>query len=758
MKEFRRIIQDKRFLIVILLILAVNGILEYSEMKPNEEAQEYNVSVYGEDYSEKLKEARKKLEKEYSDLSVEEKVSRLQGINDEYYDAQNEYWQTAMSQWDGTSEMPSFEDYRNAMTEEERIYYSVVGGMLGDYSYILNYNNRIQNILERADKQMEDTGIFEKNSFAGRNIVKTKEDFSKITDVKPKVGEQSSFEHLFNYNISDFIMIAAVLAVVIIVLDERKKGLWEFTYSMQGGRTRLAVSRIFTMVAVAFITAVLIFTQNIIIAGSMGDGYGDLSIPIQSVWMCDKVILTVSIWQYLLLVLFWKILVLALVGLFFMGLALLLKSYMKVFFIGAIALIAEYMAYDGIDLHSRYSMLKYINIFAWFDSEWCMRNYLNLNIFGHPVSLYTSMCVAVVILLLISAAFVVMSGRVRPFAIRAGMLRKLLDNLVVKIKPYSHERMLATELYKQFVVQKIWIIMVIAIVMGVSFYDSGEVGYDYKGTLYQRYMEMLTGSVTEEKRDYLENELFVWQEKYDEQVKILENSSELTNTEREIAESKKEQYGISIECVNELIAELDRLYEEKENGANVKIINMVSYRYLIGEQSEEHNMKDAMIILTLAVLVASIALCSENTMNVKGFIKSTRNGRGKFMRCKYAVLFIEELIIFIPVILSTILTVNAKYKITWLNASIKSLDFAADFPFDVSIATAIILEYVIMFLIIYIVMVLVMHITSRMKNITAALVLSMAVVVMPAAFYYIGFNGISPFTVLNELVVSKWMF
>ena len=128
------------------------------------------------------------------------------------------------------------------------------------------------------------------------------------------------------------------------------------------------------------------------------------------------------------------------------------------------------------------------------------------------------------------------------------------------------------------------------------------------------------------------------------------------------------------------------------------------------------------------------------------------------MRCKYAVLFIEELIIFIPVILSTILTVNAKYKITWLNASIKSLDFAADFPFDVSIATAIILEYVIMFLIIYIVMVLVMHITSRMKNITAALVLSMAVVVMPAAFYYIGFNGISPFTVLNELVVSKWMF
>ncbi len=758
MKEFRRIIQDKRFLIVIILILVVNGILEYSEMKPNEEGEAYTVSLYGENYSEKFREAREKLEKEYGDLSVEEKVRRLQGIRDEYSNKKSEFWQEAIQQWDGISEMPSIQDYDNTLTEEERIYYSAVGGMLGDYSYILNYNKKIQNILERADKQMKDKGIFEENSFAGRNIVKTKEDFEKIVNVKPQVGKQSSFEHLFNYNTSDFIMITAVLAVVIIVLDERKKGLWEFTYSMPGGRLRLAVSRIFAMAAAAFITAVLVYVQNIIIAGNMGDGYGDLTIPIQSVWMCEKVVLTVSVWQYLLLILFWKVLVLTLVGLFFMGLSLLLKGYMKVFFIGAIAMIAEYMAYDGIDIHSRYSMLKYINIFAWFDSEWCMRNYLNLNIFGRPVSLYTAMCAAVALLLFISAGFVVISGRVRPFAIRAGRLRKLLDKLAVKLKLYSHENMLVTELYKQLIVQKIWIIMALAIIIGAGFYDSKEVGYDYKGTLYQRYMEMLTGSVTEEKINYLENELFVWQEKYDEQARIIENGSRLTNTEMEIAKSKKEQYGISIECVNELIGELDRLYEEKEKGADVKIINMVSYRHLIGEQSEEQNTRDAMILLTISALVAAIALCSENTMNVKGFIKSTKNGRGKFMGCKYAVLFIEELIIFIPVILSTILTINAKYKITWLNASIKSLDFAADFPVDISIATAIVLEYIIMFLIVYMVMAFVMHITSGMKNITAALVLSMAVAVMPAAFYYIGFYGVAPFTVLNELVVSKWMF
>lgn len=758
MREFRRIIQDKRFLIVILLVLLVNGILEYNEMKPNEEGLAYTESLYGENSDEISERIREELESQYSDLSVEDKVSSLQIIYDEYRKARDDFWSLSMSQWDGISEVPSPDAYDYTLTEEERIYYGVVSGMISDYSYVLGYKDTIQGILDRADRQMEDTTIFRKDSFAGRNIVKTKADYQKILEVTPQLSSQYSYELLFNYNISDFIMIAAVLAVVLIVLDERKKGLWEFTYSMPGGRIKLAASRIAVMIIASVITAVLVYIENIIITGAMGDGYGTLSIPIQSVQVCEKVTLSVSIGQYLLIILLWKILVLAFVGLFFMGLALLLKGYLKVFFIGAIVLIAEYIAYDGIDMHSKYSMFKYINIFAWFDSEWCMRNYLNLNLFGYPVNIYTTMCVAVPVLLLIATGLIILSGRVRPFSIRQGKMKKLMNKAIVRIKPYRHENMLITECYKQFFVQRIWIILLLAILLGVKFYDGEEIGYSYKGTLYQRYMEMITGSVTEEKRDYMESELKIWQEKYIELEEILANTDGMTTSEITAAQSRQEQCAIAIECVSELITEIDRLFEEKENGADVKIVNMVSYRYLIGEESQERNMLDAMIILTLSVLVASVILCSENTMNVRSFIRSTKHGRRKFMACKYAVLFIEELIIFIPIIVSTILTVNMKYKITWLNASIRSIEFASDFPFDISIGMAIVIEYIIMFLILYAVMVFAMFISSRMKNITAAVVLSMAVIVMPAALYYIGFSGVSGLTVLNELVVSSWIF
>ncbi len=68
------------------------------------------------------------------------------------------------------------------------------------------------------------------------------------------------------------------------------------------------------------------------------------------------------------------------------------------------------------------------------------------------------------------------------------------------------------------------------------------------------------------------------------------------------------------------------------------------------------------------------------------------------------------------------------------------------------------MEYIVLFLILYAVMVIVMYISSRMKNITAAVVMSIMIIVLPAAFYYMGFSGISLFTVLDELVVSNWMF
>lgn len=57
-------------------------------------------------------------------------------------------------------------------------------------------------------------------------------------------------------------MVLPVAVVVIVILDERKKGLWEFVHTTPGGRKKLAVQRIGIMIFAA-LAAVVVFNGRI---------------------------------------------------------------------------------------------------------------------------------------------------------------------------------------------------------------------------------------------------------------------------------------------------------------------------------------------------------------------------------------------------------------------------------------------------------------------------------------------------------------
>lgn len=753
MQELKRILSDKRFLLTLLAVLLLNGILFYKEIKPEEESVEYQIEFYGENYKEDLEKLRNEQEVKYAKMDIETAYAELSAICNEYEEKSHKLQESLLQEWDGTGELP---DYNDAFTKEERRYYAVMLGLRAEYGYIAGYQADIQQILDRADEQMKDTNVFAENSFARRNIKKTRADFEKILDIKPKYGSQNAFQAVCNYNLSDFIMLLVVTAAVIVILDERKKGLWEFVYSMPGGRKNLSLKRMGIMGVASFLTAGLIYGENLLCAGIYLGGYGDITRPIQSMEICEKVILKVSVAGYLCLIFFWKCLLLFLVGLLLLFLVLTMKSYMQVFFGFAVLLVGEYMAYSSIDVHSKFAIFKYVNIFAWMDAEWCMRNYLNLNFFGYPVGLYQMMCVMSAILFIVISLSVFYSGTVYPFAVRENRVRKICEKLTARLKLYRHGSMLLTELYKQFILQKIWLVVLLAVLISWYRFDNSKVYYDYKGTLYNAYMEMLEGEVTQEKHAYLQKERLLWQEKRQEQEALL--ADETLMYARLSIEMKVKQFQKAEECTAELVAEAERLMEKKENGLAVQFVNKTGYNHYIGTDSEERTMTDGLLILTLAVLVASPLFAGENAQNSGMFIRSTKKGRLNFRSCKYIVLLIEEICIFAPVVLSTYFTVSVKYGMKQMGTSVFSLSFLDRFFTDISIGAALVLYLTLMFVILYIIMLIITLISEHMKNVMASMVVCMAIAVLPAAFYYMGFSYISGFTILDELVVSRWMF
>ncbi|MFG6377903.1 MAG: hypothetical protein K1W19_06250 [Lachnospiraceae bacterium] len=754
MKELKRILSDRRFLLVLMAILLLNGILFYKEIKPEEESVEYQIEFYGENYKEDLEKLRNKQEAKYGKMNMETAYKEISSLCNEYEEKGRQFQETLLQEWDGTGEFP---DYNDAFTQEERRYHAVLLGLKAEYGYILGYRGDIQQILDRADEQVKDSNIFKEDSFAGRNIKKTKADFEKILEIQPKSGSQDAFLAVCNYNLSDFIMLLAIAAVVVVILDERKKGLWEFVYSMPKGRRRLSLYRIGATGAASLLTSALVYGENLLFAGIYLGGYGDVTRPIQSMEICERVILKTSVAGYMFLVFFWKFFLLFLVGLFLLLLVLIMKNYMQVFFGFAILMAGEYIAYLSIDVHSQFAIFKYVNIFAWMDAEWCMRNYLNLNFFGYPVGLYQMMCIMPVVLFFMIGLAVFRSGNTYPFVIKESWFRKVCTGLTAWLRPYRHGSMLLTELYKQFVLQKIWVIVLLAVLISWYRFDNRKVYYDYKGTLYNAYMEMLEGEATEEKREYLQKENWLWQEKRQEQEELFDNEN-LTSMEKLSIEGKIKQFQTAEICTEELKAEAERLLEKKEAKIAAQFVNKTGYNHYIGADSKERNMMDGLLMLALAVLAASSLFAGENAQNSVMFIRSTKKGRMKFRICKYAVLMIEELCIFIPVVLSAYLTVSAKYGVKQMWVSAYSLPFLDDFFMDISIAAALALHLILMFVILYITMLVITLISEHMKNVMASMVVCMAVAVLPAAFYYMGFSYISGFTILDELVVSRWLF
>lgn len=121
----------------------------------------------------------------------------------------------------------------------------------------------------------------------------------------------------------------------------------------------------------------------------------------------------------------------------------------------------------------------------------------------------------------VSGLAICLGGR-RPFTVKR-------SNREIKLFRRSSSIFLQ-ELYKNVIAQKIWIIFVLFIIVAYIITRPQEIMYDYSTVIYNQYMENLSGDVSEEKINYLKNEIAAWEGKLIE----LQNKSETSNDDSEI--------------------------------------------------------------------------------------------------------------------------------------------------------------------------------------------------------------------------------
>lgn len=264
----------------------------------------------------------------------------------------------------------------------------LIGELYAEESQVSGYEAFLQSIQDRKDA-ISGISIFAaqgQDSFAARNIRKSARDFAGLSDANlrwtPSKGLTAALESLW----TDLLLILlSFLCAAGLITEERQKGLLYITRSTRHGITACMVSKLLALLIHCIASTALLYAANLLYcAAAAGDWDGSASI--QSLAPYLESCMPIRIGTFLILSVLTKALVLFAVGGVLLGLCALSGGILLPYLAGMAFWASNWALYQFIPAASKFSAVKYLNLFGALRAESLYGSYLNLNVFGYPVS------------------------------------------------------------------------------------------------------------------------------------------------------------------------------------------------------------------------------------------------------------------------------------------------------------------------------------------------------------------------------------
>ena len=738
MGEFARVFTDKRIIIVSLIILVLNGLMFFNSAKYDTSHERAGYLAFVDML-------------EVQNEEVQYEIS-LQCVND--WNKKNaEYFNEAIA--NGEFEY----NYTDYFSKKELKDYYANAIYVDKYQYMLSYDEHIDSVIQNAEKMKKSDVLYLERSFSKDNIDKTQKDFENMKKINVSIGNDRWIEKIVNYEFVEYFVLILIVVGVIIIVDERKKGLWEIVFATKNGRNVLALKRVALLTTLSFLGVIILAIENIIIAASLSGGVGDVFRSIQSVSLFRNVTLETNILQYISLIYLWKAISLSTVGMLFYILATSIKSYILPMLLLFFILFGEILLYKTLSVISVWGPLKSINIVSGLFSQDIMKDYSNVNVFGKAIDSYNCMILTSMLLFVLFGVLLIVLGKRKPFSIGESIIARVLGRVSYRLKLYRHNSMLIHEMHKQLWIVKVLFACILMLMISVITIDMDEVNYGYSEKVYNQYMDMLEGKVNFEKKIYLENEAAIWQSKYDETYleldKLIQEGGSIYQIEA--LQKKMEQYMISVEIVKEIEGLCNKLLNLEEKGYNAEFVNETGYNNYLGEKSFDINLRTTMINMLFVVFAVSGIYAYENSQNGRLLTYPTKYGRTRFYITKCVTAFIITLFIYVVSSISVLFEINYKYGLNGITADAQSIYLFEDLNFKCPIWAVILGIHLIKLLMLYAMSLAVMFISSKSKNVITAILVSVILFILPALLVYMGYEQMQVISVIDELMFTdKW--
>jgi len=624
--------------------------------------------------------------------------------------------------------------------------------------YIHEYSAVIQNVINRACANVAefDSSKISNTNYSYQYQVKVINLYENAqSQVKMVLEYSCGWDEYFTYEtVNIFIFAVLLMFGSTIFAQEQNSGFIYVIHTLKNGKAKIAFAKIGAMLIITFLVIFIFTISTIAVFGAiLGFSSTNNAIQIFSDFIFCPMVVTIG--QYLLITIAFKLLVFFMFSCIILMISVFIYNYAIIYICGLFLFFINFLFYKLIYLYAEHP-LKKLNLLAIAAVNPLFERYRSLNIFGYLIGYLPFIIFLCAIMIIVSFMIIVtifndnqiifeFGGKnIFSFLIEKG--KKSIVLIKEKIFLFMPNRqtfslsIYFSEIYKTLI-SKRYILVVFAILIFKCYISIGKFTEikSYSDDIYKEYMTTLEGDLTDEKLEYIIKER---QRISDILTKKSEMFEKYFNEEIDFIDYRKyiSEYDYAY-LQNDVFAGIEQHLHYIERISEQKNIEAYFF-YDTGWKKLFNNGCD--IILYFLILFLFAGIFSDeytNRSSLGNFIrilKSTKNGRERTFLSKFtSSLTISALLTFIFNAIDFILIFN-NYDLPIINAPLISIPI-----FESIICKSTIIQYFVIYFLTrlfanLIFTVLVCGLSELFKNTVLVMGVCVAITMFPAFLSYFG--------------------
>lgn len=573
--------------------------------------------------------------------------------------------------------------------------------------------------------------------FSQNNFDRTEKDYAEMKDSTPVFVGGYGIESAVSFFGSDVVIFLIIIITInMLFMQDKKSGMTDLTRAAGYGGGRLVFAKTISVFLYVALFSVIVYVSDILLAVVM---YGtvDFAAPVQSLMSYAETAIQLNIGEFLVSAFLIRLLMYIAISSVVILLSIIATNEIFLY-VGAAAFGALEAGIYAVGKAVRIAPLYHMSIAHTMNTAEFF-GYYNYNLFTQPVSdtIVDVMALVIMTVIFIWTGIFIYS--------RSSLEYRSVSFYRRKKKSRRLYGLCSIEIQKFIFGYKIIFIILAVIILQAVVYVKKDARWIESDMYYRNYMKLLEGEVTDEKKQFIEDEMAKMEEAKAEEAELNEMLNEGKVSQEyfdwRINEIDKILFreGTIIKCRDYIT------YIEGLDVDDAELVYDRGWNYIFGGDDYERDINNAFIMVLAVILGAAFMYAEEYKYRMNVLIDISAD-RKKSRHMRDFIMFLYIVFLYLAVYLTELIWVNNEFGLSLGHANVLSLMDLSELKINTCIWGYYGLVTLVRFLTICVIVLIIKFICSRTKNTNQVIIISLILFLAPLLLNMLGIDAFDRYT------------